>query len=76
MENQKQLSPEENLNNVVAAMLKWKQDCGAEISLSAQMQAVLIQSEAKVKELKGQVESLNKKIDEMTEKAKDKKKDK
>ena len=76
MENQKQLTPEENLSNAVSAMLDWKQKYGAEVSYSSQMQIIAMQSEGKVKELQAQVDDLNKKIDEMTEKAKGKKKGK
>ncbi len=79
MKNQKQPEKptmEQEHENTVMMMLKWKRDYGAEVSLSAQMQVIAMQNEGKVKELKEQVESLIKKIDEMTEKAKDKKKDK
>ena len=75
MENQKELTPEEKLSSAITVMLKWKQDYGAEVSYSSQMQAIAMQAEGKVKELQAQVDDLNKKIDEMTEKLKDKNKD-
>jgi len=49
--------------NGISMMLQWKQKYGAEVSLSSQMQVIAMQAEARIKELEGQIEPLNKKKD-------------
>ncbi|HDZ13538.1 hypothetical protein LCGC14_1273440 [marine sediment metagenome] len=66
MENQKQpeLTMEQQLENAVAGALDWKHRYGAELTYSSEIQISLMQSQVEVRELKKQIQILNKKKDE------------